>query len=111
MLYVFEDRYLQLEVDENGHEDRSCADEDTRLEVIAADVGLPGLVIRLNPDFDECFGTKRLRNGERCVIVRRQEAYSALISSATAAIEEFFQEPRAGMRALGFPEAWWASRG
>ena len=50
MLYRLEDRFVQVEVDEEGHEDLSCADEDSRLELIAADVGLPGLVLRLNPD-------------------------------------------------------------
>ena len=50
MLFRLEDRFVQVEVDEEGHEDRSCADEDSRLELIAADVGLPGLVLRLNPD-------------------------------------------------------------
>ena len=48
MLYRLEDRFVQVEVDEEGHEDLSCADEDSRLELIAADVGLPGLVLRLN---------------------------------------------------------------
>ena len=37
MLYRFEDRFVQVEVDEEGHEDLSCADEDSRLELIAAD--------------------------------------------------------------------------
>ncbi|CAE7799753.1 WRKY19, partial [Symbiodinium microadriaticum] len=41
MLFRFEDRFVQVEVDEEGHEDLSCADEDSRLELIAADVGLP----------------------------------------------------------------------
>jgi hypothetical protein len=110
MLYVFEDRYLQLEIDESGHEDRSCADEDTRLEVIAADIGLPGLVVRLNPDFDECFGIKRTRYGEPYVAVRNTQAYAMLILFAVGAIEAFFQEPVAEVRAVGFPEAWWEAR-
>ena len=29
---------------------KSCGDEDTRLELIAADIGLPGMVIRIGPD-------------------------------------------------------------
>ena len=49
-LYKLSDRYLHLEVDEFGHVDKACVDEDTRLELIAADVGLPGLVLRLDPD-------------------------------------------------------------
>jgi hypothetical protein len=50
MLYVLSNCYLQLEIDENGHENTTCTDEDSRLELIAADVGLPGIVIRINPD-------------------------------------------------------------
>jgi ribosomal protein L30/L7E len=112
MLYRFEDRYVQLEVDENGHEDKSCADEDSRLELIAADVGLPGLVVRLNPDHDGCFGWKRLRNGESCVFVRNTAAYEGLIQSAAAAIDGFISrsEP-VGVRTLGLPLDWWTERG
>jgi hypothetical protein len=112
MLYRFGDRYVQLEVDENGHEDKSCADEDTRLELIAADVGLPGLVVRINPDHDSCFGWKRLRNGESCVFVRNTAAYESLIQSAAAAVDGFISrsEP-VGVRTLGLPLDWWAERG
>jgi len=111
LLYAFGDRYMQLEIDENGHEDRSCADEDTRLEVIAADVGLPSLVVRRNPDLEGCFGTKRLSNGELCVLVRRQQAYTTLISSAATVIEALLQEPMVdAVRSVGIPEAWWVSR-
>jgi hypothetical protein len=42
--------------------------------------------------------------------MRHQEAYRALISSAVAAIEAFFQELVAALRTLGFPETWWVSR-
>ena len=58
------DRYIQIEVDEFGHSGHECFDEDTRLEIIAADVGLPGTVVRINPDHPPCFRRKRLRNGE-----------------------------------------------
>lgn len=37
---VFKDRYLHEEIDEHGHHEKSCVDEDARLEIIAADVGL-----------------------------------------------------------------------
>jgi hypothetical protein len=113
MLYRFEDRYVQLEVDEDGHEDRSCADEDSRLELIAADVGLPGLVVRLNPDHDGCFGWKRLHNGESCVLVRNTAAYEGLIQSAAAAIDSYISrsEPPSSTRTLGLPLDWWTKRG
>ena len=66
LLMVFKHMYIQLEVDEFGHDAKSCDDEDARLELIAADVGLPGAVIRLNPDVPgfECFRHVQLRNGE-----------------------------------------------
>ena len=62
LLYVFDDCYIQIEVDDNGHIDYDCDLEDSRLEIIAADVGLPGLVVRLNPS--DCAGPRKLRNGE-----------------------------------------------
>ena len=60
----FADRYLHVEVDEYGHEDYGCYEEDARLEIISADVGLPGLVLRLDPDETPCFKRRRLNNGE-----------------------------------------------
>ena len=42
--------YIQFEIDENGHSRYQCLDEDARLEIIAADVGMPGTVLRINPD-------------------------------------------------------------
>jgi len=111
MFFRFADRYLQLEIDENGHGSQSCDNEDTRLEIIAVDAGVPGLVIRINPDFDDCFGPKRkLGNQESVVVVRNSKAYESLISSVVAAIEAFFQESIATVRTVGFPAAWWDSR-
>jgi hypothetical protein len=58
--------YVQLEVDEFGHSKNHCVDEDLRLELIAADVQLPGIVVRVNPDLPgfDCFRRVQLRNGE-----------------------------------------------
>jgi len=53
-----------VEVDEYGHEDYNCYDEDARLEIIGADVDLPGLVLRLDPDETPCFKRRKLSNGE-----------------------------------------------
>ena len=50
LFFEFPDRYLQVEIDEHGRERLACWDEDSRLEVIAADVGKPGFVLRINPD-------------------------------------------------------------
>ena len=58
------DKYIQLEVDELGHEDHSCFNEDVRLEIIAANVGLPGIVVRINPDQPQCFNRRKLANGQ-----------------------------------------------
>ena len=90
MLYRLADRYLQIEVDEFGHENESCFEEDMRLEIIAADVDLPGFVYRLDPDHPPCFRQKRLRNGEK-VEKKIDATFDDLLQKAAAAI-------RAGMR-------------
>ena len=111
MLYRFEDRFLQVEVDEEGHEDLSCADEDSRLELIAADVGLPGLVLRLNPDVERVLKRRRSTRGEPCFCVGDADAFNALFDSAEAEVEAFLNEPAPeGVRVAGFPESWWAGR-
>ena len=105
MLYRFEDRFVQVEVDEDGH---GCADEDTRLELIAADVGLPGLVLRLNPDAERILKRKRLRNGESCFYVGDAAAFNALFDAAEAAVEGFVDEQAPeGVRVVGLPATWW----
>ena len=35
-LFAWEERYLQVEVDEEGHAGEECEEEDARLEIIAA---------------------------------------------------------------------------
>jgi len=64
-LFAWEQRYLQVEVDEEGHSGRDCEEEDARLEIIAADLGRPGLVVRINPDQPPCFRHMQLSNGEK----------------------------------------------
>ena len=78
------DRYIQIEVDEHGHRDYACFDEDTRLEIIAADVGMPGVVVRIDPDSLSCFRRKRLGNGEyveHCIA----ESFHTLLNRAAHA--------------------------
>jgi hypothetical protein len=41
-LYAWPERYLHIEVDEEGHADYGCEEEDSRLELIAAISGAPG---------------------------------------------------------------------
>ena len=50
MLFLLPTFYVQIEVDEDGHEQHECFNEDARLELIAADIGMPGVVVRINPD-------------------------------------------------------------
>ena len=66
LLIVWPRRYLHFEIDEHGHAGNECYEEDARLEIIAADVDRPGLVVRLNPDIPgyECFRPRQLNNGE-----------------------------------------------
>jgi hypothetical protein len=93
LLYILEDRYIQVEVDERGHASYPCYDEDTRLEIIAADVGLPGMVLRLNPDEAACFGPKRLSNGETVVQIRNRAALDALMDETCQAISTYLSAP------------------
>ena len=107
MLYVFEDRYVQIEVDEFGHTDYDCYDEDARLEIISADIGLPGLVLRLNPDEPPCFCRRRLTNGETAVQVKDSKAFGELLSAACGAIETYLSlPPPPSLVRLHFPRAW-----
>ena len=91
LLYIFDDRYVQVEVDERGHASYPCFDEDTRLEIIAADVGLPGMVLRITPD--AVFGPKRLSNGETVVQIRDRAALDALMDEACQAIVTYLSVP------------------
>lgn len=63
-LFEWSDRYVQIDVDEEGHAGTECDVEEARLEVVAADLDQPGLVIRINPDQPACFRRRQLRNGE-----------------------------------------------
>jgi hypothetical protein len=107
MLIVFDDRYVQIEVDEDGHADYACFDEDARLEIIAADVGLPGLVLRVNPDEPPCFGKQRLRNGETAVQVVDSKAFDDLTTAACEAIQTYLSvPPPPSLVRLHLPRAW-----
>ena len=64
LLFVFEDRYVQIEVDEHGHSRNECWDEDARLELIAADVQKPGMVLRINPDAAPLLRRRKRPDGE-----------------------------------------------
>ena len=91
-LYMLNDRYLHIEVDEFGHQGNDCFDEDTRLEIIAADVGLPGLVLRLDPDNPACFRRKRLNNGETAE-QRIATTFDVLLQRAAEAARAFLTGP------------------
>ena len=91
LLYKLPDRYLQIEVDEAGHMNNPCADEDTRLEIIAADVDLPGLVIRLDPDNPRCFRYRQLSNGEKAVECI-PDKFRLLMSRTADAVREFMAD-------------------
>jgi hypothetical protein len=64
MLFILAQFYIQIEVDEEGHEGYSCFNEDTRLEIIAADTGKPGVVLRINPDAEPMLKRRKLKGGE-----------------------------------------------
>jgi hypothetical protein len=107
MLFIIDDRYVQIEVDEDGHTENACGDEDARLEIIAADVGLPGLVLRVNPDEPPCFGKKRLVNGETVVRVVDNKAFDDLMTAACEAIQTYLSgPPPPTLVRLHFPTGW-----
>jgi len=93
LLYRFQNFYLQVEVDEYGHEDKSCLDEDARLAVIAADVNLPGLVFRINPDLEGfgCFTAVQLVNGEKAL--KATKHFSTLMDRVVSEVRRCVAEP------------------
>jgi hypothetical protein len=93
LLYRFKHFYIQVEVDEDGHEETSCADEDSRLAVIQADVDLPGVVIRLNPDLDgfACFRSRQLRNGEK--VLEATKHFDVLMAKAEQECTKLLGDP------------------
>lgn len=55
---------MQIEVDEYGHSEHPCWDEDARLEIIAADIGTPGIVLRINLDAMPVLRRRKRPDGE-----------------------------------------------
>ena len=79
-----------IEVDEAAHDDYCCWNEETRLNIIAADVQLPLAILRLKVDTPvACFGTRKLSNGEPTLSAR--PAFSGLMFKAEAWLREVFQ--------------------
>jgi len=64
LIFLLPRLYVQVEVDEYGHPDATCWDEDTRLEIIAADAGTPGVVLRINPDAAPLLRKRKRKDGE-----------------------------------------------
>lgn len=84
MLLHFGTHAVAVEVDEEQHDAASCWDEDTRVNIIAADVQVPLAVLRLRVDTPErCFGSKRLKNGES-ILTARSGPFECLLARAAA---------------------------
>ena len=92
-LFAWPERYLHVEVDEDGHAGYECDDEDSRLELIAADLGRPGLVVRIDPDFkgQPCFRKVQLCNGE--IALRSTTHFRPLMKRVAADVERWLSEP------------------
>ena len=86
MLFLLLTFYIQIEVDEYGHEHHDCFNEDARLELIAADIGMPGIVLRVNPDSDPPML-------KRCKMTNGEAAWgpSATFSSRMDVIQNFLE--------------------
>ena len=98
LIYIFSDKYLQIEVDEFGHSGYDKEAEESRLHEICSDVCKPGLVIRLviriDPDTPlSCFIYRRKTDGERVVGVPTQGPkrihFDSLMSRAVEAAATF----------------------
>jgi hypothetical protein len=61
MLFIVPHFYIQVEIDEEGHEGYSCFNEGTRLEIVAADTAKLGVVLRINPDAEPMLTRRKLR--------------------------------------------------
>jgi hypothetical protein len=82
MLLDFGTWAVIIEVDESYHDEKSCWDEETRLNIIAADIQLPVAVLRLKVDTPvACFSFKKLGNGER-VLNAKQQPFNGLMQRA-----------------------------
>jgi hypothetical protein len=93
MLLDFGTWAVVIEVDEAYHDEKSCWDEETRLNIISADLQLPMAVLRLKVDTPvACFGVKRLSNGEP-VLYAKQPPFTKLMQQAEGwlrgAVERF----------------------
>jgi len=106
LLMSFDDRYLHVEVDEFGHASNACIDEDQRLAVIAADVSLPGLVLRLNPDVAgcTCFTKVQLASGE-FALEAVKPAFELLMARAEAVVKRFLKGPTPDTVSIAFVDS------
>ena len=62
------------------------------MEIISADVGLPGLVIRIDPDETPCFKRRNLGNGEQiwCAV---EPAFGEMMQRAADRVRSFLASP------------------
>jgi hypothetical protein len=108
LIFMLPDIYVQIEVDEYGHCDTPCWDEDTRLEIIAADVGTPGVVLRINPDAAPLLRRRKRKDGEvvwdataafgPCMRRAAEFLRRTLAGPATDGIRRFFLDGDEGPR-------------
>ena len=68
-------------------------DDKLRLEVIAADLGRPGLVVRIDPNFKgrPCFKKVQLSNGETALSCTKH--FGPLVKRVAADVEHWLREP------------------
>jgi len=79
-----------VEVDERYHEAMPCWDEESRLNVIAADLQVPVAVLRLKVDTPvACFGTQHRSNGEPVLFAK--PPFDVLMERAEAWLRATFQ--------------------
>ena len=93
LIFILPHVYVQIEVDEYGHPNDSCWDEDTRLEIIAADVGTPGIVLRINPDKEPLLKKRKRKDGE--LVWECTQAFEPCMERAAEFLRKMLHSPPA----------------
>jgi hypothetical protein len=89
--------YIQIEVDEHAHSSYPCYEEDCRLEIIAADLGKPGLVLRVDPDSFPLLRKCKRADGETTWIAAQPQFALTLKEIAIFLRSSLLQPPQSGI--------------
>ena len=91
-LYVMPDRYIHIEFGKFERESAACVGNDSRLELIANDIGLPEYVIHIDIDVPRCVSERRLHKGVTVDFVV-DLPFHRLMTKSAEVIEECMRGP------------------